>query len=155
MRLARLDHTFYEREPHSRLGALLLAAGLVTNEDLDWALENREPGELIGEALVRLQICFEDEIARFLAKQAGLEFLDIRVTSVDRRAVKLLTPEQARQLRAIPARLHSNGEVSIAVADPTDDTLLAKLKLATGHDIRLYVTTPSSLRTAWAAAYGI
>ena len=155
MRLARLDHSFFEREPRSRLGALLIRTGLLTNDGLDQALEKREPGELLGEALVRLGLCFEDDIARILAKQCGLEFLDIQITSVDRLAVKMLTPEQAQQLHAIPARLHSNDVLSVAVADPSDETLLAKLKLATGHNVRLLVTTPSALRAAWAAAYRI
>ena len=58
MRPARLDHTFFENEPRSHLGALLLRKGLVSNEGLDQALEQREPGELLGEALVRLGFCF-------------------------------------------------------------------------------------------------
>jgi hypothetical protein len=61
MRPARLDHTFFENEPRSHLGALLLRKGLVTNEELDQALEEKQPGELLGEALVRLQFCFEDD----------------------------------------------------------------------------------------------
>jgi hypothetical protein len=44
--------------------------------------------------------------------------------------------------------------VSVAVADPTDETLLPKLKLALGgRPVRLLVTTPSALRAAWATAY--
>ena len=38
-------------------------------------------------------------------------------------------------------------------SDPTDETLVPKLKLATGQPIRLLVTTPSALRAAWATAY--
>ena len=92
MRPARLDHSFFENEPRSHLGALLLRKGLVTNEQLDQALEDREPGELLGEALVRQRLCFEDDIARVLAEQANVEFVDIGVTSVDHRAVVLLAP---------------------------------------------------------------
>src|ERR671926_86467 len=68
MRPARLDHQFFENEPRSPLGALLLRKGLVTNEELDRALEQKEPGELLGEALVRLRIAFEHDIARVLAE---------------------------------------------------------------------------------------
>jgi type IV pilus assembly protein PilB len=153
MRPARLDHTFFEDEPRSHLGALLLRKGLVSNEDLDRALAERQPGELLGEALVRLRICFENDIARVLGEQARVEFIDIGITSVDRRAVELLPFELAAALRAIPVRLHPNGEVSVAVADPTDESLLPQLKLATGHPIRLLVTTPSSLRAAWKTSY--
>ena len=153
MRPARLDHSFFENEPRSHLGALLLRKGLVTNAELDRALEERQAGELLGEALVRLRICFEDDIARVLAEQANVEFVDIGVTSVDYRAVELLPREQAELLRAIPLRLHPDGTISVAVADPTDETLLPELKLATGHPVRLHVTTPSALRAAWDAAY--
>ncbi|HTS72678.1 MAG TPA: hypothetical protein VMG74_03085 [Gaiellaceae bacterium] len=153
MRPARLDHTFFDDEPRSHLGALLLRKGLLTNEDLDRALEERQPGELLGEALVRLRICFENDIARVLGAQAEVEFVDIGVTSVDRRAVELLPFELAEALRAIPIRLHPSGEISVAVVDPTDQSLMPQLKLATGHPIRLLVTTPSALQAAWKTAY--
>jgi hypothetical protein len=154
MRPARLDHSFFENPSRSQLGELLLRKGLLTNDQLDFALEQREQGELLGEALVRLRICFEDDIARVLAEQAGVEFVDIGVTQVDRRAAELLPRPDAESLRAIPLRLHSDGAVSVAVADPTDDTILPKLKLALGgYPMRLLVTTPTALRAAWDAAY--
>jgi type IV pilus assembly protein PilB len=155
MRPARLDHSFFGDEPRSHLGALLLRKGLVTNEELDQALAEREQGELLGEALCRLRICFENDIARVLAEQANVEFVDIAVSGVDYRAVKLLDRRQAEELRAIPLRVSSDDTVSVAVADPTDETLLPNLKLALGgYDVRLLVTTSSALRAAWAAAYG-
>jgi type IV pilus assembly protein PilB len=154
MRPARLDHNFFDNEPRSHLGALLLRKGLVQNDELDRALEQREPGELLGEALVRLRICFEDDIARVLAAQANVEFVDIGVTSVDRRAVELLAWTEAEQMRAIPLRLHPDDSVSVAVADPTDESLLPSLKLALGgRQVWLLVTTQSALRAAWATAY--
>lgn len=154
MRPARLDHQFFENEPRSHLGALLLKKGLVTNDELDRALEEREEGELLGEALVRLRICFEADIARVLGDQAKVDFVDIGITSVDRRAVQLLRKREAMRMHAIPLRLHPDDTVSVAVADPTDETLLPQLKLALGgRDVRLLVTTPSALRAAWATAY--
>jgi type IV pilus assembly protein PilB len=154
MRPVRLDHTFFEDELRSQLGALLLRKGLVTHGELDRALAEREQGELLGEALVRLRICFENDIARVLAEQANVDFVDIAISGVDPRAVYLLHKREAENLHAIPVRLHPDDTVSVAVADPTDETLLPKLKLALGgHDVRLLVTTPSALRAAWATAY--
>src|ERR1051325_9888965 len=127
MRPARLDHQFFENEPRSRLGALLLRKGLLTNTELDRALEEREEGELLGEALVRLRICFEGDIARVLGDQAQVDFVDIGITSVDRRAVQLPRKRDAMRMHAIPLRLHPDDTVSVAVADPTDDTPLPQL----------------------------
>jgi len=128
-------------------------AGLLSHADLDRALEERVPGELLGEALVRLRFCFEDDIARVLAKQAGFEFVDLDVTSVERSATKLLTREQAEDLHAIPIRFHTSGEVAVAAADPSDSTLPSKLQLATGQPVRLLVATPTALRTALDRVY--
>ena len=154
MRPARLDHTFFDNEPRSHLGALLLRKGLLTNEELDRALEEKEQGELLGEALVRLRICFEDDIARVLGEQSRVEFIDIGITSVDYRAVDLLPWTVAEQLRAIPVRVHADDTVSVAVIDTSDETLLPSLKLALGgREVRLLVTTPSALRAAWATGY--
>ena len=154
MRPARLDHTFFENEPRSHLGAMLLRKGLITNDELDRALEEKQHGELLGEALVRLRIAFEDDIARVLGEQSGVEFVDIEVVSADHQAAQLLHPEQARELRAIPIRVHPDGVVSVACTDPTDETLLPKLKLALGQPVRLLVTTQSALRATTTAAYG-
>ena len=154
MRPARLDHQFFENEPRSHLGALLLRKGLVTHDELDRALADREEGELLGEALVRMRICFEADSARVLGEQAQVDFVDIGITSVDRRAVQLLRKQDAMRMHAIPLRLHPDDTVSVAVADPTDETLLPELKLALGgREVRLLVTTPSALRAAWSTAY--
>ncbi|TML54059.1 MAG: hypothetical protein E6G15_08040 [Actinobacteria bacterium] len=154
MRPARLDHQFFDNEPRSHLGALLLRKGLVTHDELDQALEQKQEGELLGEALVRLRFCFEDDIARVLGEQAQIEFVDIGVTSVDYRAVQLLRKHDAQEMRVIPIRVHPDDTVSVAVVDPSDETLLPKLKLALGGcEVRLLVTTPSALRAAWATAY--
>ena len=154
MRPARLDHTFFDNEPRSHLGALLLRKGLLSNAELDRALEEKQQGELLGEALVRLRICFEDDIARVLGEQAHVDFIDIGITSVDYRAVDLLPWPVAEALRAIPVRVHADDTVSVAVIDPSDETLLPSLKLALGgREVRLLVTTPTALRSAWATAY--
>jgi type IV pilus assembly protein PilB len=154
MHQARLDHVFFENESRSHLGALLLRKGLVTNEDLDRALAEKQTGELLGEALCRLRFCFENDVARVLAEQANVDFVDIGVTSVDHRAAQLLSRPEAERLRAIPLRLHPDGSVSVAVADPTDEGLLADLKDALpGYRLRLLVATLSDLRASWDAAY--
>src|ERR1044072_1959350 len=130
MRPARLDHTFFENEPRSHLGALLLRKGLLTNDELDRALEEKQQGELLGEALVRLRICFEDDIARVLAEQANVEFVAIGITSVASRAAPLLWWREAGQPRRIPTRLPPDHTVPVAVPGPTAASLLPSLKLA-------------------------
>ena len=68
---------------------------------------------MLGEALVRLQICFENDIARVLGEQAQVEFVDIGITP-STTGPSTCSVELAEALRAIPVRLHPDGDVSVA-----------------------------------------
>ena len=82
---------------------------------------------------MRLQFCFENDIARVLAR-AGQTSISSTSASPRSTTGPSSSSRASRRtaLRAIPVRLHPDGDVSVAVADPTDDTLLPTLKLATG-----------------------
>ena len=97
MRPARLDHSFFDDEPRSHLGALLLRKGLVTHDELDQALAQREPGELLGEALCRLRIWFENDIARGFGSLACQRAVP-SASSRSQRAAGSLRPTNGRRL---------------------------------------------------------
>src|SRR5207253_5042983 len=101
--MSRLDHT------------------LLTKERLDEALAERaQTGELLGQVLLRSGWIFEDELARVLAEQHDLEFLNLRSVGVDRRLLTLIPAEAGQRLRAVPVRIVDDGTVLTAVADPND-----------------------------------
>src|SRR3954454_12430341 len=59
------------------LGPLLLEAGLLDQSQVEEAArEGQETGERLGEVVVRHGWASEDDVARVLAEQAGLEYLD-------------------------------------------------------------------------------
>ena len=150
MRLARLDHTFFDDEVRPHLGALLLDKGLITPGQLDQALEERaRAGGLLGDTLVRLGFAFEDDIGRVLAEQQGIEFVDINVVSVDAHAAILLAPELGNDIKAIPVRFLDDGSVVVAVADPLDERLVATVKNSLNRRFSLVVATSSAITNAW------
>src|ERR1051326_5721255 len=78
-------------EPQARelLGALLLEAGLLDESQLDEAVsEGNETGARLGEVVVRRGWATEDDVARVLADQAGLGYLDRSQGWVDAKAPK-------------------------------------------------------------------
>jgi hypothetical protein len=150
MRPARLDHTFFQDEVRPQLGSLLLAKGLITSEQLEQALVERNVhGGLLGETLVRLGFIFEDELARVLAEQAEVPFVNLDTIPVDPGAVAVLPRSLGESLPALPVRFTAEGGLVVAVADPTDATLLPQLQLAIGCPIVLAVATASSIRYGW------
>jgi hypothetical protein len=138
------------RKPRLQLGELLIEKGLITQAQLDEALtERRLQGGLLGEALVRLGFVFEDELARTLAEQAAVPFVNLEANSVDRYAAGTLPRSLGESLPALPVRFTPEGDLVIAVADPTDETLLPRFREAINCPMVLTVAAASSIRNTW------
>src|SRR4051794_37455765 len=149
-RPARLDHSFFDNAVRPQLGSLLLEKGLVTVEQLDDALAERSrSGGLLGETLVRLGFVFEDELARVLAEQFGVPFVNLDTIPVDGQAARVLPRQLGESLPALPVRFSPEGGLIIAVADPTDETLLPRLQDVISCPIVLMVAPASSIRNTW------
>jgi hypothetical protein len=147
---ARLDHTFFDHEVRPQLGSLLLEKGLVTLEQLDGALAERQAnGGLLGDTLVRLGYIFEDELARVLAEQFGVPFVNLDTIPVDPQAALVLPRALGESLPALPVRFTPEGGLVIAIADPTDEKLLPALQSAIRCPLVLSIATASSIRYGW------
>ena len=112
-------------KPPLRVGDLLASKGLITEEQLAMALqEARATGELVGQVLLRKRWVFEDELARTLAQQWELPYLNLMAVGVDWGAARLLPASVGREAAAIPVRFQGSG-VLVAFADPSDDGAVA------------------------------
>jgi type IV pilus assembly protein PilB len=150
MRLGDLTPVPLGQKPRFQLGELLIDKGLLNTAQLDEALiERRQHGGLLGETLVRLGFIFEDELARTLAEQAGVPFVNLEAHSVDRHAAGTLPRSLGESLLALPVRFTPEGGLVVAVADPTDETLLPQLQEAISCPIVLVVAAASSIRNTW------
>jgi len=148
--MRRAEHSVLQDEPKPKLGWLLLDKGLITPEQLDEALIDRQvSGSLLGDSLVRLGFVFENDLARVLAEQAGVPFMNLEALDVDLGAATVIPRSLGEALLALPVRFTPEGGIVIAVADPTDDTLLPQLQLAITCPIVLCVATASGIRSGW------
>src|SRR5947209_6105951 len=99
------------------LGTLLVRDGLISTEQLEYALSEKEQtGARVGEIVIAHGWVPAGELARLLAEQHGLEYVDLRAVSVDPAAASLLPEKYARRYGALPIRFVSEDVVLIAVA---------------------------------------
>src|SRR5262249_32361578 len=102
------------------LGALLVREALVSEEELDAALAQQRlsGGKRLGEILVERGSVTQTDIARLIAEQYELPFVDLAWPEVDAEAAALLPEEVARRLSALPITVESDGVLQVAIADP-------------------------------------
>lgn len=148
MTTPRLDHTFFENEVRPHFGAVLLSTKLLSPEQLDHALDvQRGSGKRLGRVLVELGFLYEQDIARAIALQHDLPYIDLEASSVDPRAAGKLDPAVGQSLEAIPVRFDVEG-LLVAVADP-ERAPKERLIAETGWKLSLCVGEPTVIVNTW------
>jgi type IV pilus assembly protein PilB len=130
------------------LGEMLLTEGLITQAQLDAALKAQaERGLPIGQLLVEDGAVTEAVLMGALARQLGLEFVDLAEYPIDRGAVALLPEAMARRLLALPVTWVEDRLV-VAMADPGNVLAVDDMRAVTGAEITIVVTTRTQLSEA-------
>ena len=131
-----------------RLGELLVAQGVVNEQQLATALsERKRSGRRLGRILVEDGLATEESIAKALAVQLHIPYVDLGVKAVSAVASRLLTAGQARRFRALPIE-DVGGAIRVGMADPLDYQSYDEIQRLLGRDLDLVVVTESRLEEA-------
>src|SRR5436309_3672594 len=131
------------------LGTLLVRDGLISTEQLEYALaEKGQTARRLGEIVVSHGWVAAGALARLLAEQHGLEYLDLASAVLDPAAAMLLPEKLARRYEALPIRFLDQDLVLVAVSDPTNVVASDDLRLALGLNLRVAVTAAPDLLAA-------
>jgi hypothetical protein len=127
------------------LGTLIFRAGLLTEEQLEDALqEGVRSGKRLGEVLLESGLIDERDLGRLLADQKGLRFVELSQLTLDPAATALLSAEKAHMFAALPVGFE-DAVPMVAVADPSNELVTENLRRALGSDPRLVVASRSDL----------
>ena len=119
-----------------RLGEILVDWGIINVKEVEKGLAHGKAKRLrIGEALMDLKLCTENNIYKALAAQQGMEYVDLDKTSVPPGAVNSV-PDDLMQKHLILPLGTENGKLRIALHDPLDMELQDVLRFRLGKDIR-------------------
>jgi len=137
----------------SILGRLLMESEGVTGEILEKALgPMRKSGERIGDTLVRMGAVSRTGVARALATQLGIPFVDGPLNP-EATAVEVVQAELARAHRIIPLHIEHRA-LRLAMADPLDVSAMDDVQFQTGRRIDPVVATPEAVSDALDLCYG-
>jgi hypothetical protein len=135
------------------LGTLIFRAGLLGEEQLEDALqEGMRTGKRLGEVLLERGWLNERDLGLMLAGQKGLPFVDVNISDVEPEALDALDEADARRQVALPL-FYEDGELVIAVGDPSNQVVLEGLRRALEGDFQLVVAPHSQLQQVIDEAY--
>lgn len=139
-----------------RLGERLVAAGKLTERDLERALmAQKEMGDLLGRVLVRLGLISESDLVQQLAAQLEIP----RVGPSDFPADEPLTLDELStdfllQNQVVPIKLEGQ-RLYVAMALPQDGYVRKALRLATGLEIQPCIASETDIEAALKRLYAL
>lgn len=128
-----------------RIGEVLMERGVITPPQLEQALaRQKERGGLVGQHLVQLGFCTEEEIALALTAQYSFPYLPLDNYELDDGLASLIPEAVARQYCLIPIDRIGNA-LTVAMADPSNVQAVEDVELLTKCTVQTFVSTPSDI----------
>jgi len=131
---------------------ILQDVGLITRAQALDARERAEAGgvlkTLIGDGYIT-----QEDVARTLAAQNGMEFLDLATVVPSPDVIDTMSLDNARRYRAVPVQIR-DGVLIVAISDPMDMEAADALSFILNRDTEYVCATPDAIDKAIADFYG-
>lgn len=137
-----------------RLGDMLIRAGLITQKQLQEALQlQKTNGGKLGYNLVKLGYVKEEDITSLLSEQYGVPAIHLEHFEIDESILKHIPSEVAQKYLVIPIE-RTGATLTVAMADPSNVFALDDIRFITGYQVEPVVAAEASIREAIGRYYG-
>jgi type II secretion system protein E len=137
-----------------RLGEILIQRKLITDEDLERALElQKERGDKIGKTLVDMGFIALRDVLAALSEQLQIPLVSIDAPPVVSPETETLSPRFLRQFRCLPMS-RDDHTITLAMADPLDVETIAAVRYCTGLKINTVLAPEQEIVDAIDKYYG-
>src|SRR3954451_20036700 len=130
------------------LGQPLLEKGMLKPEQLERALEEQKRTnhqKLLGEILVELRLCTEDQITEALAEAYGVPYARVSPRIADPKVIAILPKEFLEKHCVLPLFLVER-TLTVAVPEPANVFLLEEIEKFSGYPVQLVAATSRDIR---------
>ncbi|UFS71922.1 Flp pilus assembly complex ATPase component TadA [Geomonas sp. RF6] len=136
------------------IGEVLLRSRIITEGELQAALEAQKvSGSRIGEALVKMGVVTQEDIDWALSHQLNIPYVRLKKENLDPAAIARVPAQLARRYQLIPLFL-SGEELSIAMADPLNREAVEAVAEASGCQVTISVGLIREIREMHDIIYG-
>ena len=139
---------------YMRLGELLIAAGTISQEELDRGLElQKGTKDRLGDVLIKNKIISEDELIQALQMQLGIEFIDLTKVNIPTELAQMLPKNIAKQYQVVPVRAVKD-ELYLAMSDPLNFYAIEEVRKAVRRKVVPMVATKAAIDRSIQVLYG-
>ena len=139
---------------YMRLGDLLVSSGVITNEQLEKALEmQKETKERLGDVLIRAGFITEQQLIEALEMQLGVEFVDLTAVSIPVELASYVPKNIAKKFCVVPVKLVKD-TLYLAMSDPLDFVAQAEVKVASRKRVIPMIATRRTTEHDISLLYG-
>ncbi|WP_409301961.1 GspE/PulE family protein [Peribacillus sp. SCS-155] len=131
-------------QTRKRLGDLLVEAGLLAEDQLRSALEEKSKDQRLGDVLLQKGYITEQQLIEVLEFQLGIPHVSLYRYPFDPTLFNLVSKETAKRNLLIPLK-KDNDKLFVAMADPMDFYAIDDLRLATGFQIETAIATKDEI----------
>lgn len=127
-----------------RLGDLLVESGVITVEQLDYALKTKIKNEKLGDFLIKENFLTEQQLIEVLEFQLGIPHISLNQFSISPELLQLIPAELAKRTNIMPIRKEKN-KLFIAMEDPMDYFAIEEVRMTTGCQIETSIAAKDDL----------
>jgi len=137
-----------------KLGTLLLERGLITEKQLEQALEEqKKSGKLLGRVLVEMGFVTDEDILSVLGAQTGMEEIDLSEVEVSPQLLEKVPGPLAKAYKIVPVRMEGDTLV-VAMGDPLNVQALDDLRFLLDCEVKGLISNEQAVNEAIDRLYG-
>ena len=139
------------------IGEILIEMGVCSELEVNDALSkqmNDGDTRLIGEILIGMDACSADHIARAIAEQHDVRYIDLEAMDVPPSVGEMVPQELAKENKLVPVARREN-ILTVAMVNPLDLGVIDNLRFSTGLQIEAAVAAEAQIEKALEQIWGV
>ena len=129
------------------LGEILYKAGVVEKRTLIDAIRtSKASNKRLGQTLLELGLVNEETLTKAIARQFGLEYMNLNQTSIPSGALKLIPEDMIKRHNVLPLSM-KNGKLKLIISDPLDLDMMDAIRFRLNVELDCCLANPSRIRS--------
>ena len=132
--------------PRKRVGEILKQWGKVTDRQVREGLQRQaKSGRHLGEVLVDMAACEERDVAKALALQFDMEYVELDIGSINPQVMEMLPEAMMAEYQIVPLD-YTDGRLRVAITDPLDLDSVDAIRFRLNMDVDCVLASREAVR---------